>query len=303
MSFFVLLGALLLAHYRPLPPAFVVNRWHAAFSRMLEHSLNDGLARHGVIAWILVALLPAIAVGVGYFSLRHFVAPFSVLYGVAFLYLVLDFRGVSAPAEVISAALRDNNIQDARIRLAEWSHRPTEAFGTPEISRLAIETTLIRAHYGLFAPIFWFVLLGPAGAVLYRLSQSVDQTWGAQEDAFSRVAHHIFYRLDWLPARFTAVSFAVVGDFEDALYCWRTQAPAWKEEAQGILLASGAGALGVHLGEPLPGNGILEYRPELGLGDAADADYLMSTVGLVWRVLVLILALMLLMTFAKWLGN
>jgi adenosylcobinamide-phosphate synthase len=77
----------------------------------------------------------------------------------------------------------------------------------------------------------------------------------------------------------------------------------WKDRAMGMMLASGAGALGVRLGEPLPIHGILEYRPELGLGDVADADYLMSAVGLVWRVLVLLLALVLLMTFANWLGS
>jgi len=168
---------------------------------------------------------------------------------------------------------------------------------------VAIETTLTRAHYELFAPIFWFVLLGPAGAILYCFSRSVERTWGGQEIAFNRVASRIFYWLDWLPARFSAIGFAVAGDFQDALYCWRTQARAWKDEAAGIMLASGAGALGTRLGEPLLSNGVLEYRPELGLGDVADADYLMSTVGLIWRVLVLMLALMLLMTFANWLGG
>lgn len=303
MSFFVLLGALMLSHYRPLPPAFSVQRWHAIFARALERNLNDGLARHGIIAWGLAALLPALAIGTGYLFLWHFALPLAASLSMVLLYLMLDFKGFSVPAEAISTALRDNNIQDARVRLAEWSHQATDAYGAPELSRLAIENTLVRAHYGLFAPIFWFVLLGPAGTVLYRLSQSVDQAWEGQDAAFNRIAHRIFYWLDWLPARFTATSFAVVGDFEDALYCWRTQASAWKDEAQGIMLASGAGALGVRLGEPLPGRGILEYRPELGLGDAADADYLMSTIGLAWRVLVLMLALVLLMTFGKWLGS
>lgn len=303
MSFFVLLGALLLAHYRPLPPAVMVNRWHGVYARALERNLNDGFARHGLIAWGLAALLPALVIAAGYIALWHFALPLAAPLSMVLLYLMLDHRGFSVPAEAISTALRDNNIQDARIRLSEWSHRATDVLGAPELSRLAIENTLVRAHYGLFAPIFWFVLLGPAGAVLYRLSQSVDEAWGDQEVAFNRIASRIFYWLDWLPARFTAICFAVVGDFEDALYCWRTQAAAWKDEAQGIMLSSGAGALGVRLGEPLPSNGILEYRPELGLGDAADADYLMSTIGLVWRVLVLMLALLLLMTFGKWLGN
>jgi len=303
MSFLVLLGALLLAHYHPLPQSFALERWHARLCHALERSLNDGMARHGVIAWILAALLPALLLGAGYIALRYSAAPLAVLLGLALLYLLLDVRGFAGPAEEISVALRDNNIQHARERLAAWGHRQTDVLGAPELSRLTIENTLMRAHYGLFAPIFWFVLLGPAGALLYRMSHSLTRSWGNEDVAFNRVVHRIFDWLDWLPARFSAISFAVVGDFEDALYCWRTQAPAWKTEAEGIILASGAGALGVRLGEPLPGGGVLEYRPELGLGDAADADYLMSAIGLVWRALVLMLALLLLMTFAKWLGN
>ncbi len=303
MSFLILLAALLLTYYRPLPLKFAVAHWHRSYSQLMERSLNDGHARHGVIAWVLSALLPTLAIGVVYIALWRFLPPLAILWGVLVLYFVLDFRGFSMPAERISAALRDSNIQEAREHLEVWSGQPTEAYSAAEIARVAIETTLMRAHYSLYAPVFWFMLLGPAGAVLYRLTQSVDQAWGSQDIAFNRVPRQIFHWLDWLPARFTAVAFAVVGDFEDALYCWRTQAAAWKNEALGIMLASGAGALGVRLGEPLPYRGIVEYRPELGLGDAADADYLMSTVGLIWRALVLMLALMLLMTFANWLGN
>jgi cobalamin biosynthesis protein CobD/CbiB len=67
------------------------------------------------------------------------------------------------------------------------------------------------------------------------------------------------------PARLTALSFAIVGDFEDAIYCWRTQAKTWAAEAggehAGIVLASGAGALGVLLGGSVP---VVGGEPESG---------------------------------------
>ena len=101
------------------------------------------------------------------------------------------------------------------------------------------------------------------------------------------------------------MSFAIVGDFEDAIYCWRTQAKTWAAEAggehAGIVLASGAGALNVLLGGPVPVVGAEpEERPELGLGDLPEADLLPSGVGLIWRALVLWLVLMLLLTLANW---
>ena len=95
--------------------------------------------------------------------------------------------------------------------------------------------------------------------------------------------------IDWLPLRVTAAAFAVVGDFEDAVHCWRTQAVRWPEAGSGILLASGAGALGVRLGMPVHDDSDRAScdRPELGLGEDADPDFMQSTIGLVWRSLVL----------------
>lgn len=303
MSFFVLVTALLLAHYRPLPPTFGALRWHGPYARLLERNLNDGHARHGIIAWSLCVLVPTLLLAVAYGVLKHFALSLAAPLSMLVLYLVMDFRGFGVTAEAIAADLKNNNLPGARASISLATGLNAESYGVAEISRVSIEHTLTRAHYDLFAPIFWFVLLGPAGALLYRLAQSVKLAWDGTESDFTRVSHRFFYWLDWMPSRFTAISFAVVGDFEDALFCWRTQAAQWKNEAVGIMLASGAGALGVRLGEPLPLNGALEYRPELGLGDVADADYVMSTVGLIWRALVLMLALMLLMTFANWLGS
>jgi cobalamin biosynthesis protein CobD/CbiB len=93
-----------------------------------------------------------------------------------------------------------------------------------------------------------------------------------------------------------------VGDFEDAVYCWRSQARQWTQHGMGIVLASGAGAMGVRLGNAIPGCDGMESRPELGLGDEADADYLDSTVGMVWRALVLWLVFLFLLNLARWTG-
>jgi adenosylcobinamide-phosphate synthase len=94
-----------------------------------------------------------------------------------------------------------------------------------------------------------------------------------------------------------------VGNFEDAVYCWRTQARSWGTLAHGIILSSGAGAIGVRLGDPLHQDGSMEFRPEIGTGEEADADYMQSTVGLIWRALVLWLFLVLLVSVAHSLGG
>jgi cobalamin biosynthesis protein CobD/CbiB len=99
--------------------------------------------------------------------------------------------------------------------------------------------------------------------------------------------------------RLTAASFAVVGDFEDAVYCWRTQARDWSDPDAGVVLAAGAGALGVRLGMPLTAIEGVEVRPELGLGEIPDSPTLDSVVGLVWRALVLWVFVILVLALAS----
>ena len=103
-------------------------------------------------------------------------------------------------------------------------------------------------------------------------------------------------------SRISALSGFSVGNFEDTAYCWRTQAANWPDSEAGILLASGAGALGVRLGMPIPQGGLPFDRPELCIGDDADADFMRSTIGLVWRSVVFWMILLFLLTLASLLG-
>ncbi|MCB5185927.1 CobD/CbiB family protein [Methylobacillus gramineus] len=304
MNFIALIGALALTYYRPHHKLDWLQEIVSPFANLLERNFNGGNRLQGLTAWILTVFVPSLLIGILYYILLEINVILGILFGVVILYFTLRLSQFGPRAEQIIAALRDRNIDEARILLANWEKVETDNLNTAQIAKLSIETTLTRAHYGLFAPIFWFVILGPAGALLYRLSHIVTMEWQPQEATpFNQLARKIFSWLNWPPSFVTAGSFAIVGDFEDAVYCWRAQAESWPDKALGMILASGAGALGVRVGEPLPLKGVLVFRPEIGLGDEADADYLRSAVGLVWRVLVLMIGLLLLLTFAHWLGQ
>jgi adenosylcobinamide-phosphate synthase len=304
MNFLALLGALALTYYRPHRQLDLLQDLYYPFAHWLEKNFNDGKKLHGAIAWIIGALIPAILIGGIYFILLKVNFLLGLLFGIGVLYLVIRFSQFERRAEQIVAALRDQNIDLARSDFRGWEGVDADNYTHAQLSRVSIETALKRSHYGLFGPIVWFAILGPAGAVLYRLTYLLKVEWHPQDDnAFNHFTEQAFEFIDWLPARVTAVCFAIVGDFEDAIYCWRTQAATWPNRALGIILASGAGALGVKLGEPLPYKGVIFFRPELGLGDDADADCLQSAIGLVWRVLFLMVGLLLLLNFAHWLGH
>jgi cobalamin biosynthesis protein CobD/CbiB len=99
--------------------------------------------------------------------------------------------------------------------------------------------------------------------------------WGrrdaAEDGDFGSFARRSFAIIDWLRVRPTAAASTLVGDFEDAVYCWRTQAERWPGDGPAIVLAgSGAGALGVRLGMPPPASGEPAGWAAIGTGEAAD---------------------------------
>jgi adenosylcobinamide-phosphate synthase len=218
------------------------------------------------------------------------------------------FRQFSHYFTDIHHALRDGELDRARNLLSAWRGGHAHELNAEEVARVTIEEGLLASHRNVFGVIVWFVLFsllglgGGAGALLYRLGQFLRARWGEDElGAFGGFASRMFHLLEWLPIRLTAMTFAIVGDFEDTVHCWRTQAATWPDEDEGVL-ASGAGALGVRLGMPIPQGGLPFDRPELGVGDDADADFMQSTIGLVWRSVVFWLLLLLLMTLASLLG-
>jgi cobalamin biosynthesis protein CobD/CbiB len=273
---------------------------------MLERQLNAGAHRHGLIAWILAVGPWALIAATVYFLLNAVSPVLAWVWNIAVLYVTMGFRQFSHYYTQIVHALRDRNIDSARDYVARWRREPAGEFTASEVARVAIELALVGSHRQVFGPIAWFLVLGPAGPVVYRASAMLADIWGRRRDAefgdFGMFSQKAFYWLDWLPARLTAASFAVVGNFEDAVFCWRTQALAWARGAHGIILASGGGALGVKLGDTLHEGGSVKFRPELGLGEEADVDYMQGAVGLIWRALVLWMFLVFIVTVAHSLG-
>jgi adenosylcobinamide-phosphate synthase len=311
MSLISIVIALVLEQAHALPAQSLVRQPLARMAAFLEDKFNDGGRRHGAIAWWLGVALPAAVLSVVHAALLYFQPLLALLLGVGVLYLTMGFRQFSHFFTDIHLALQEGDVEQARRLLAQWRGRSGDRLTASEVARLAIEQALLSSHRHVFAPLLWFAVMGPGGALLYRLAQSFNEFWGERAELefgeFGQFAHQAFGLIDWLPLRVTAASFAVVGDFEDAVHCWRTQADRWPDGGSGILLASGAGALGVRLGLPvhdvIQDTGDASDRPELGLGEDADPDFMQSTIGLVWRSLVLGLAVLALVWISSWVGS
>jgi adenosylcobinamide-phosphate synthase len=252
-----------------------------------------------------VAIVPPILLVMATSALLHWISPLlDWLWNILVLYFIIGFRQVSHAFTGIVRALKGGDTRLARQCLATWRGESENDIDEADIAKLSIEEALRGAHRYVFGPLLWMVAAGPAGAVFYRLASILRERWCPASDAavtdFGRFAHDAFRWIDWIPSRLTAGGFAIAGNFEDAFYCWRTQAASWPDLFNGTLLASGAGALGVKLGGPVHRMARIEQRPDLGIGDEPDINALDSTVGLIWRATVIWMIVLLLVTIARW---
>ena len=288
MSVLSIIAALLLEQWRPLADRKAYVGLSARYAAWFEERFNAGETRHGTIAWIVAVAPVALGALVLYFVLHRVHPLLALAFNVAALYLTLGFRQFSHFFTGIQKSLAAGEIERARDLIGAWRGESAGHRTREEVVRLSIEEALLASHRHVFAVLLWFIVLpGPTGALLYRCSVFLARRWEGL-GAFGAFARRALYWLEWPAVRLTAAAFAVVGDFEDAIYCWRTQAAAWREPLAGIVLAAGAGAIGVRLGMPITvADGGAEARPELGLGENADTPFLDSTVGLLWRALVL----------------
>jgi cobalamin biosynthesis protein CobD/CbiB len=307
MSLLSLIAVFLIEQLQPLDYRRVIAEPLGAWADFIESRFNAGAYRHGVLAWCFAVLLPVLLIGLAYGLLYSLSPIFALLLNIGVLYLTMGFRQFSHHYTNIQLALNLGDLERARQLLAEWQGRSTSGLNSEDIARLSIEGALGASHRHVFAVLLWFILLpGPCGALLYRLALIVRDRWqaanAAQHNDFSAFSQQVFGMIDWLPLRATASAFAIVGDFEDAAYCWRTQPSQWPDRDLGVVLAAGAGALGVQLGRPVAEGLEVSDRAELGLGDPADVEFMQSAVGLVWRATVLWMLLLFLLGLASLVG-
>jgi len=261
-------------------------------SSLFGHEQLNAVQRkfRGVMAWCIV-VLPF----VGFvFWLTHQFVWLAVIVESVLLYLAIGNKSLAQHAMAVSNALIQSDLPLARHQIQMMVSRDTENMQDEDISRATIESVLENGNDAIFAAIFWFLVLGGPGIVLYRLSNTLDAMWGYRNQryyAFGWFAARVDDVLNWFPARLAAITYALVGRTRNALYCWKTQAKLWKGINPGVVMATGAGALGLSLGGAAQYHGQQVVRPLLGQGSTPNALSINASVRLVQRSLWLWLGL------------
>ena len=353
MSFFAILFALLLEQVRPLVQRNAVHEVARGWARWCSRTLDAGANPHGWLAWCAIVLIPATGVlalhwlliwGLGWPGVL-----LTFVLHAAVLYVTLGFRQFSHHFTAIREAFDAGDELGARNALAAWKQVEPGELPSSEITRHVIEHSILAAHRHVFAVLGWYAFLagfglGPAGAVVYRMSEFTNRYFAQRNpaapsaavfhssEALSLASQQAWHAIDYLPARLSALGFAIVGNFEDAIDSWRnfsqrlvrTTLARGMNENDGVILAATSGAINIRLGgdalkdtfSPLNTQGVApENLIELPANNAktatsgSDPDvpeahtlHLKIVVGLVWRCVVLWMLLLALLTLARLLG-
>ncbi len=284
MTFAVILAALLLDRVFGEPP----ERWHPLvwFGRLasgVERALRRRFASlrlAGALAVFALVAPPAL--------FAHWASTPAI--DAALLFLAVGSRSLEEHALRVARALEADDLAAARAAVARIVSRDTVRMSSADVARAAVESTLENGNDALFGALFWFMVLGAPGAIAYRLANTLDAMWGYRNEAYERfgwAAARLDDLLNLVPARLTALSYALVGRTAAALRCWRTQARAWYSPNAGPVMAAGAGALELELGGAASYGGRLKERPQLGCGAAPHFADIRRAIGLVRRSLVL----------------
>ncbi|NGZ88580.1 adenosylcobinamide-phosphate synthase CbiB [Duganella aceris] len=277
-------------------------RWHplVGFGNLaiaLERRLNRGDSRflRGALAWTL-AVLPLAALAALLIWALNIQAAQAAAHAVM-LYFCLGLRSLRDHNLPIADALAQNDLPNARLLTARIVSRDTTSASEVELTKASAESLLENGNDAVFGTLFWFIVAGGPGAVLFRMANTLDAMWGyrtARLLQFGCTAARLDDALNYIPARLTALSYVLLAPGLEgkrrAWRCWRAQAPAWSSPNAGPVMSSGAGALGVRLGGAAIYDGEVEHRPPLGAGEPATGADIRRAWELVARATMLWLA-------------
>ncbi|WP_290650915.1 adenosylcobinamide-phosphate synthase CbiB [Aquisalimonas sp.] len=289
LTVFVCIAALLLDAFLGEPRRLHPLALFGTLASRVEQRLNTEGAdvSTGLLAAAIVIVPPVLLAAVLTLALPPAAL---VVTEIVVLCLALGQRSLAEHAGAVARPLAAGDLTSARRAVAAMVSRDAERLDAQGVAGAASESVLENGADAVFASLFWYALAGLPGLVLHRLVNTLDAMWGYRTPRFSRFGRCVA-RLDdglnWVPARLTALAYAMVGRTPTALWCWYVQAREWESPNAGPVIAAGAGALEVTLGGPAPYHGGWRDRPWLGEGDAPDAATPMAAVALVRRAVML----------------
>ncbi len=242
----------------------------------------------------LTACVLAVCCAAAWLFLRAAAAAGVIGYAAAaavILYFTITPHSLARDGKEICSLLEMGDLCLARSRLSWIVGRDTENLGESEIARGTIETIAENTVDGVISPLFWFLLMGPVGAVFYRAANTMDSMVGYMDERyiyFGRCSARLDDVLNFIPARLTFLLLTVASwllhlDWRNAWHIGRRDASKHPSPNGGYAEAPTAGALHIRLGGCNYYDGKPEFRACMGDPDVPiQAAHIRKTIQLMY---------------------
>lgn len=286
------IAALVLGHVAPALGASLRQfHWYDHWLQWIgSHADAEGTfwrGRHGiwlaVLPPVLLVLLLQVALSGTLFGLA------SLLFGVIVLVWAWGPRDLDIDVE---SALDATEPETRRARLAQLGPEP----GVAVTEGAALPGLLMRsALRRWFAPLLWFLLLGPAGAALYRLVERAALVHPTLPVETAAGARAVLRWLEWPVAQLMTLALALAGNFDLVFRAWRMAGGDRWQAGSAFLESAARAAVRGELAEDAE-----DYLRDGQLPAVTDLVELRDAMSLVWRMLLVWLALLALLVIAGW---
>ncbi|MEZ5913681.1 MAG: adenosylcobinamide-phosphate synthase CbiB [Paracoccaceae bacterium] len=276
------------ALWQRLPhPAVVMGRAVGA----LEHRLNRGAGRRARGTLALAILV--VAAGLAGQAL-HVLPDGGALEILAVAVLVAQ-RSLADHVGAVADALR-LSLGDGRLMVARIVGRDTADMNEPQVARAAIESAAENFSDGVVAPVFWYLLAGLPGIVVYKIVNTADSMIGHRTPRFEQfgwAAARFDDVMNWVPARLSAALIALAHGRGDLWPLVVRDAPLHRSPNAGWPEAAMAGVLGVALSGPRSYHGQRKDYPFVNAEGrhAIGAEAVDAACAALWRSWAVLLAL------------
>jgi AmpE protein len=269
--------------------------WYGSWLRWLNAQFPEGSVWRGTGGIALALAVPLLVVGLLQRVLDQPLWGFvGLLFDIAVLFYCWGPRDLDVDVEAVLDAADAAARRSAAARL--WPQGGPASLDGPSL----VEAVFRNAQRRWFGVLFWFCLLGPFGAVLYRLSALAverDDTQLAHGTAAGAKAWLAV--LEWPVAQLMTLALALVGNFDSVLAAWRQ--PGAFGLHGGLLEAAARASVRSEIAEEVADYTESGIPAATALAEAfGELPELRDAMNLVWRILVLWLALIAVLVIAGW---
>lgn len=287
MTLIITLIGLAIEHFVGVADKLRRFAWFNRYLHWLENRLADRTAWQGAGGVLITLVPPLLVVLLIAWGLAKILLPLGWLFALLVFIYSLGPRYLNPQLdELIDALDAGDNDENIRIHLQEF------AVTDQDDDQMLLENILVEANERLFGVLFWFIVLGPLGAILYRLSCLL---WRQQSGIHGRYAEScadLYNILNWPVARLVALGNALAGNMVDALESWRELEGQSLSVNEDVVCGTGLAAIGY---QQVSEESVLSSQE-------ITVSWLQSLQGLLNRNLLAWLTILGIMTLSGWLA-